>query len=96
MESDSLHPANFEAHLVLGSSIPVLTVVDHEAPATVAGRQLRGVTKPSCRIDSPRRRASNPTATTDVADLTGTIAAYSLVRFKTGGEKIEDAAAKKK
>lgn len=36
MESDSLHPANFEAHLVLGSSVPVLTVVEHEAPAVVA------------------------------------------------------------
>lgn len=36
MDSDSLHPANFEAHLVLGSGIPVLTVVDHEAPAAVA------------------------------------------------------------
>ncbi len=36
MESDSMHPANFEAHLVLGASIPVLTVVDHEAPAAVA------------------------------------------------------------
>ncbi len=36
MDSDSFHPANFEAHLVLGSSIPVLTVVDHEAPAAVA------------------------------------------------------------
>lgn len=35
-ESDSLHPANFEAQLLLGAGIPIVTVVDHEAPEAVA------------------------------------------------------------
>ncbi len=35
-DSDSLHPANFEAQLLLGGGVPIVTVVDHAAPAAVA------------------------------------------------------------
>ena len=35
-ESDSLHPANFEAQLLLGAGVPIVTVVDHAAPEAVA------------------------------------------------------------
>ncbi|MCC6236893.1 MAG: class II aldolase/adducin family protein [Dehalococcoidia bacterium] len=35
-EGDSLHPANFEAQLLLGAGVPIVTVVDHEAPEVVA------------------------------------------------------------
>jgi L-fuculose-phosphate aldolase len=35
-EGNSLHPANFEAQVLLGGGIPIVTVAEHEAPVAIA------------------------------------------------------------